>query len=394
MRVEDAGSLNGIHIRRNQAMEETAKVVEQWVPPGENMEVAVGDGLTLGGTLLTIQSVGEEKEPVSTRLSVSFIAPVVQDTAMQQLHKTVDRIAQSSISVLLLGETGVGKEVMAETIHKKSPRAKSPLVCLNCAAFSESLLESELFGHEAGAFTGAHRTKLGLLEAADGGTVFLDEVGELPTSIQVKLLRVLEERKVRRVGSLSPQSFDVRFISATNRDLSAEAQRGTFRQDLFFRLNGISIKIPPLRERQSEIEPIAKSFIRRVCSQMNLRELSITPDALDSLLCHSWPGNIRELRNVIERAVVLCHVGAIGPEHLGLDRKSDIELVADAVSSRTTLPPPSTLGDEERERRKIVEALEKCAGNQTQAAQLLGMARRTLVSRLDAFNIARPRKKG
>jgi DNA-binding NtrC family response regulator len=360
------------------------------------MEVSPGDGVTLGSTLLTIQRAAEEKEPASTKMMIRAPAPIVNSRIMQQLYKTVDRIAQSAINVLLLGETGVGKEVMAEALHQRSPRLKKPLVCLNCAAFSEQLLESELFGHEAGAFTGAAKAKPGLLEVADGGTVFLDEVGELPMALQVKLLRVLEERKVRRVGGLTSHPINVRFVSATNRNLDIEVQRGAFRQDLFFRLNGISLTIPPLRERREEIEAFAARFIARASEQARLRvEPVLSPWALEALKRHSWPGNIRELRNVVERAVVLCQGDVISHEHLGLERESDVGLVRDGISMRATLPPPMSApaieGDPQR--RRITEALERCAGNQTQAAQMLGMSRRTLVSRLDDFGIARPRKK-
>jgi two-component system, NtrC family, response regulator AtoC len=345
----------------------------------------------------------------------------------------VDKVAQGPISVLLLGETGVGKEVMAEAIHRRSPRSRGPFVALNCAALSESLLESELFGHEAGSFTGALRAKPGLFETAEGGTVFLDEVGELPLAIQVKLLRVLEDRKVLRVGGLARRPINVRFISATNRDIESEALRGAFRQDLFFRLNGISLIIPPLRERTGEIEPLARNFVARACAQMRLRTApEISREALDILERHAWPGNIRELRNVLERAVVLCSGDRILPEHLGLDRvgsrtepsfqqppqspmpsqmpsmmPSQMPSIAPVtmprdsrtpVSAPVTLPaagaPPNLKSEmEELERKRIMDALEQCGGNQTQAAELLGMSRRTLVARLSAYGLTRPRKK-
>lgn len=394
LRIEDAGSSNSICVRRNQDFEETAKVIETWLKPRESTELNPGDGIALGATLLIIQRSAEEREPASTKITLLSPAPVIKSDVMRQLYQTVDRIAQSAINVLVLGETGVGKEVMAEEIHLRSPRLKKPLVSLNCAAFSEQLLESELFGHEAGAFTGAARAKPGLLEVADGGTVFLDEVGELPMAVQVKLLRVLEERKVRRVGGLISHPIDVRFVSATNRNLDVEVQRRAFRQDLFFRLNGISLTIPPLRERRTEIEAFAAIFIARASEQARLRVRPVlSPAALEALERHAWPGNVREFRNVIERAVILCQGDVIDPEHLGLERESDVDLVRDGISTRTTLPPPEHGKEGDLERRRIIEALERCAGNQTQAAQLLGISRRTLVSRLDDYGIARPRKR-
>ena len=410
LRIEDTESSNGLRVMTSEESDGTARIVERRVLPGHSMNLALGDGVQLGATLLVVQRADAEENPASSRIVRSFSVPVVHDGEMRKLYDLAELVAQSSINVLLLGETGVGKEVMAEAIHRRSARARGPLVCLNCAAIHESLLESELFGHEAGSFTGANRAKPGLFEVAAGGTVFLDEVGELPISVQVKLLRVLEERKVLRVGGLQKRPIDVRFVSATNRPLESEAERGVFRQDLYFRLNGVSIEIPPLRERTSEIEPIARSFIARSAVQMNMRaEPRLSEAALEALLGYGWPGNIRELRNVIERAVVLSAGGTILPEHLGIGgrgsaggRKSSPELV--------TIPPPppaprpsSPSGVEpmfaplrvpvgEDERRRIVEALEYCGGNQSKAAEMLGISRRTLLTRLDLYGIPRPRK--
>jgi two-component system, NtrC family, response regulator AtoC len=318
--------------------------------------------------------------------------------AMKRLEPVIGRVSAGTINVLILGETGVGKEVLARTIHQRSPRAKQACVTLNCAAVSETLLESELFGHEKGAFTGATQAKPGLLEAANGGSVFFDEIGEMPMTLQAKLLRVLEQREVTRVGAVKPRQIDVRFISATNRDLEEEIRQGRFRRDLFFRLNGIALTLPPLRERTDEIEPLAKMFIGIVSQQMNRAPPRLSPPVLELLVHYAWPGNIRELRNMMERAVLLCENDIIGLEHLP-ETKTRGPVVAlgahpgfepPAVGSAPSIPARSA--DDEDERRRIIAALEQCAGNQTKAAQVLGISRRTLVTRLKEYSLPRPRK--
>ncbi len=336
------------------------------------------------------------------------------------------KVAASDMSVLLLGETGVGKEICAERIHAISPRAGGRLLRLNCAALSETLLESELFGHERGAFTGAARTKPGLLETATGGTVLLDEIGEMPLSTQAKLLRVLEERKIQRVGGLEPIAIDVRFIAATNRDLDAEVVAGRFRQDLLFRLNTFTFHIPPLRARVGEIESLARHFIQRASRANGQSPPALTAPALEMLRRYPWPGNIRELRNVVERAVVLAGADPIRPEHLPGDKMSatllpgpvparpadpdrdalaewdqrktlqfDAPPVVSTAPPRATAPAAGSLQDsvEEVERARIIQALEECVGNQSRAAKLLGISRGTLIKRLDRYGIPRPRKR-
>ena len=316
------------------------------------------------------------------------------DGAMQGLHRLVQRIAAGTINVLILGETGVGKEVLAETVHRESPRAKKPFLRLHCAALSESLLESELFGHEKGAFTGAVAAKQGLLETADGGTVFLDEVGELPSSIQVKLLRVIETREVMRVGGLKPRTIDVRFVAATNRDLEAEIARGTFRSDLYFRLNGISLTIPPLRSRVAEIRPLAYKFLDRAARELPRGSglPQISEAAMTLLESYAWPGNIRELRNVIERAALLCGDDPILPEHLPLEKMRAVLPIAAASAGAPV--DIDKLKEQIREADKVavLDALAKCAGNQSEAAALLGITRRALVYKLDQYGLPRPRK--
>jgi transcriptional regulator with PAS, ATPase and Fis domain len=319
-------------------------------------------------------------------------------------------VARSDISVVLCGETGVGKEVVAETIHGLSARSARPMVRVNCAALADALVESELFGHERGAFTGAVQAKPGLLEAASGGTFFLDEVGELPLLTQAKLLRVLESRDIIRVGGLTPRPIDVRFIAATNRDLRALCDVRAFRSDLYFRLNGITIRIPPLRERPGDIRPLAEELIARHAERSKRPPPVLTRAAALHLEAHSWPGNVRELRNVVERALVLCGKGKIEPEHLPLDHAGAESAPLDASASGaykgvpgpTEAPPPSLDADNAGlslkahlralEKERIVAALARCGGNQSKAARVLGMSRKTLVARLDAWQLPRPRK--
>jgi len=316
---------------------------------------------------------------------------VVCDERMTALHKLIAQVATADINVLLYGETGVGKEVFAEAIHRQSSRSAKPILKLNCAALSESLLESELFGHERGAFTGAVQAKPGLLEVAEGGVVFLDEVGELLPSIQAKLLRVLDERKVTRVGGITPRQLDVRIVSATNRDLDAEVRRGAFRLDLLYRLNAMSIIIPPLRERTSEIIPLASKFLHDMAAKFERPVPRLTDEAIALLCTYRWPGNIRELRNVIERALVVSTSSVIDVRDLPEDRMR-VTLEVTAAASRHPGAPHEP-APAAAERQRILDALETCGGNQTHAADLLGISRRTLINKLDKFALPRPRKR-
>ena len=260
---------------------------------------------------------------------------VVLDPNMRGLYDQVARAAASSINVLVLGETGVGKEVLARAVHKLSARKAGPFVALNCAALTESLLQSELFGHEKGAFTGALQARPGLLETAAGGTVFLDEIGELPLSIQTKLLRAIEDRKVLRVGARAEREIDVRFVAATNRDIEAEAEAGTFREDLFYRLNGISFTIPPLRDRRPEIAALSRMFLARYNAELGRHAaLSLSEEAIQLLESYPWPGNVRELRNAIERGAVLCSGDVLRPEHL------PSRIVSGAIHGHKSSSPP------------------------------------------------------
>jgi DNA-binding NtrC family response regulator len=339
---------------------------------------------------------------------------VVEDPTMRALYEQARLAARAQISILLLGETGVGKEVLAREIHRASPRAQGPFVAIHCAALSESLLEGELFGHEKGSFTGAAQARAGLFEAADGGTVLLDEIGELSPQVQVKLLRVLEERAVMRIGARSPRAVDVRFIAATNRDLEAEVSRGAFREDLYYRLNGIALTVPPLRARAAEIVDLASLFLAEACKKLDRpRVPRLSPETRAALERYSWPGNVRELRNAMERVAVLCPGEVALPEHL----PPRIAAVAQKPPAFPPPPPPSPSAPgaptsmiaaaarveppaegaaadrEAAERQRIMDALDQCAGNQTRAAELLGISRRTLVSRLEEYGLPRPRKR-
>ncbi|HEX9296342.1 MAG TPA: sigma 54-interacting transcriptional regulator [Polyangiaceae bacterium] len=388
--VEDANSGNGTRVRG------------ELIEPRRPLPIEIGEAIHVGGTVLIVRrAASSSSRPPPDPIAVRFPrgAIVVRDPVMRDLYKMVGRVAAGNINVLVLGETGVGKDVVAETLHHSSPRKQMPLLRLNCAALSESLLESELFGHEQGSFTGATHAKPGLLESANGGTVFLDEVGELPLSIQAKLLRVIEAREVTRVGGLKVRSLDVRFVSATNRNLEQEIRRGRFREDLYFRLNGISLVVPPLRDRMSEIEPLTDMLITEATRELGLAyKPELSSAALQAIRAERWPGNVRELRNAIQRAVLLCGGKRIEREHLPLGKTAaDVEPTPASMGDDTlsekdwgSAPPRDARSDAERQ--KIVRALEMFVGNQTRAAAYLGIPRRTFVAKLAAHGIPRPRK--
>ncbi len=306
---------------------------------------------------------------------------------MRAVDAAVRCAAEDDITVLLLGETGVGKEVAAERLHDLSPRRRGPFVRVHCAAITSTLLEAELFGHEAHAFTGADRARPGLLESADGGTVFVDEIGELGPAVQVKLLRVLEDRRSRRMGGRAERRLDVRFVAATNRDLEAEVAAGRFRKDLYFRLMAFPIRIPPLRERREEILPLARHFVRQRCQAKGVPAPTIAPELAAWLEAYPWPGNARELRNVMRRLLLVSD-----GERL---RLGDLPTDEMRVRAATMMADGVTEGglDHPDERKRIEAALARTGGNQTAAAKLLGVSRRTLVSRLDRYAIPRPRKR-
>ncbi len=402
--VEDLGSSNGTSVFRGEVdsvQEDTTHrdEAEARLNPGERRELRPGDFIRAGVALIVVQA---PVTPVATSFATSSIPPapagrlVLLDPAMKAAYDIAVRAAQSGLSVLISGETGAGKEVFAETIHLRSNRRDRPLLRLNCAALPETLLESELFGHERGAFTGATATKVGLLESNDNGTIFLDEIGEMPLSTQAKLLRVLEEKKILRIGATKPRPIDVRFIWATNRDLRAEARHGRFRQDLYFRIAGVEFSIPPLRKRLIEIEPLARLFLEGACRRAELPIPELTSEAIAALQAYSWPGNVRELRNVMERAPFLCSGGRITADHVPRDEPADFDLfpAEDTETTEVFIPARQPRWDADAERARITRALEQCAGNQTRAAQLLGVSRRTLINYLDRLDIPRPKKNG
>ncbi|WP_437594302.1 sigma 54-interacting transcriptional regulator [Sorangium sp. So ce1000] len=315
---------------------------------------------------------------------------VVADEAMVKVFQVVQRLARAQTTVLVLGETGAGKEVVSEQIHRASPRAGGPFVRLSCAALPEALLESELFGHEKAAFTGAERRKIGYFEAAQGGTLLLDEIGELPLAMQAKLLRVLESRRVARIGGTQEIELDVRVVCATHRDLQAEVAAGRFRQDLFYRISTFVLRVPPLRERRAEIALLAHRFAQQVAGRMGERAPRFAPAATQLLEAHAWPGNLRELRNAVEHAVVLAEGGVIEVEHLPAsvaEGAAGASPPASAGASADGGAMPARLA--ELEKRSIADALAAEGNNQTRAAKRLGISRRALLYKLDKYNLRR-----
>jgi transcriptional regulator with PAS, ATPase and Fis domain len=403
--IRDVGSANGTRVNGKPLKRDTDVDIE----PGTLIEA--------GGVYFMIQDhdPGDGAHATSGNATTTASmegdpATVVADPRMAQLHKLVDQVARYSTPVLVVGETGVGKEMVSTAIHSRSPRGDKPLVRINCAAMPESLLESELFGYERGAFTGASQGKPGLIESADGGSFLLDEVGELPLTTQAKLLRVLESGEIMRLGALQPRHVDVRFIAATNRDLLSLIVHGGFRQDLYYRLNGITIAVPPLRERVPEIPKLAESFLCAAAKRAGRRAPTISSDTHTVLERHPWPGNVRELKNVMERALMVCSADVVRPEHILLD--PDLSELSGRPPSEGRQAPrrpssraPKEAGaedgsraarplrlDAQTERSLIEKALHESAGHQGRAAKSLGISRRTLINRLVMFGIKRPRK--
>ncbi len=387
--VEDLGSRNGTVVRG------------VLLAPGAVAGLGLGDTFEIGRVLLRVMPASSRRAPSrpgapgsserrtagSGRAALDapegWYAPT--SPAMQAVIAALEQVAASDVSLLLLGETGVGKEVCAELVHRRSARSSRTLLRLNCSALPEALIESELFGHEKGAFTGAATARPGLIESADGGTVFLDEIAELPAAVQVKLLRVLDRREVMRVGGRVEKLVDVRFVAATHKQLATEIAAGRFRQDLYYRLAGMTIRIPPLRERVDEIAPLARRFLDAVVKRLDRPPVELSADAIAALELHGWPGNIRELRNAMERALVVCGAGPILAAHLPLD----VEPSGDSGQHTGPVPRLGSLSDEveELERLRVEAALVASGGNQSEAARRLGMSRGALLARLRAWGL-------
>ena len=364
--IEDLGSANG------------TLVDGVPLPPGERRPLVLGAVVELG----------------SARVIAHYAPPQVASSPMQAVFEVIDRVAPSTLSIILSGETGVGKEILAERIHALSSRRQGPLVKLHCAALPEQLLETELFGHERGAFTGAVRAKEGLLEAAHGGTVLLDEIGELPATTQAKLLRALESREVLRVGAVRTRPIDVRFIAATHRDLDVLVVMGSFREDLLYRLNGVTIAVPPLRTRTADIQGLAHDLVDEACRRAHKAPRTLSAGALTLIECYRWPGNVRELRNVLDRAVLLSEGTSVDAEHITFGKTGAAGVARQARATPSVAPPPTGVASQSDERARILDALARTGGNQTEAAKLLGMTRRMLMYRLDQLSLPRPRRAG
>ncbi len=320
----------------------------------------------------------ELRRDISTERSLEEGVVIGQSSATKQLIRDISKVAHADAPVLLRGESGTGKSLVAEVIHAHSPRCDRPFVTVTCPAIPESLLESELFGHTKGAFTGAVRDKMGKFELADGGTIFLDEIGELPPALQAKLLRVLQNGECERIGSLQTLCVDVRVIAATNRDLERAIEERRFREDLFYRLNVLPIVIPPLRERRKDIEPLARHFLRLFARKADKRLEALSDEIVHKLCAYPWPGNVRELQNVIERAVVIGKEPRLRSEDIIVAPLAG----APAEESREGI---ASLGD--LEQRALIRALEESGGNVSRAARILGVGRDTVYRRLRKYGI-------
>lgn len=331
------------------------------------------------------QKLEEENQNLHQRLDRKFgVEHLIGESAvMQEIQETIQTVAPSRATVLITGESGTGKEIVAKTIHQLSPRAKAPLITVHAAGLPATLLESELFGHEKGAFTGAHERRLGRIEQAQGGSLFFDEIGEIDATVQVKLLRFLGERTFERVGSSKTLMSDVRLIAATNKNLVTLVQSGAFREDLFFRLKVVEIHLPPLRERASDIPLLAQHFLRDSAAENGKDVNAIAPDALELLMAYKWPGNVRELRTAVEHSVIF----ARGQTVTARDLPSNIRLGVSSLPTPVSQMTAGELNVKDVEKELVVRALKEVDGNRTAAAKKLGVSRRTLHRKLHEFNL-------
>ena len=332
---------------------------------------------------LGARALRRENENLRAQLRERYGLPglIAQSPAMHAVLDLVERVAPTDATLLIQGESGTGKEVIAKAVHHASARAGRPFVAVNCGAVPETLLESELFGYMRGAFTGAAANKHGLFEEADGGTLFLDEIAEMPAALQVKLLRALQSGEVRRLGATQPTTIDVRVIAATHGDLAALISQGTFREDLFYRLNVIQVVLPPLRDRREDIPALAEHFLARAADKLG-RRLRLAPSTLERLLRYPWPGNVRELENAIERAAILARTESVEPDDLPPHVSAGLQL-----GPSPALPRPSTLADAER--AHILQTVERFGRNHSGAAEALGIGRTTLWRKLKEYGIDR-----
>lgn len=345
----------------------------------------------VGNARAALQTARSQALPISAPPKESSDSSViVHSPQMKKVYELVDKIAASDITLLIYGETGSGKEIVAGSVHQKSARATQPYLRLNCASIPETLLESELFGHEKGSFTGADKRKLGYFEAAQGGTIFLDEIGEISANVQAKLLRVLESRSITRVGGTAEIEVDVRIVCATNRDLDVEIREGRFREDLFYRISAFSLVVPPLRDRKTDIMPLCEHFLRLSSTQLNQDNPVLSPAVRRCLNNYDWPGNVRQLRNAMERSVVLASDGVVEAEDLP-DRIRE-------AARHSSAAAPIVVGDDvdvrdtiaDVEKAAIENALEAVNGNQTKAAKRLGLSRRALIYKLEKYGLKEP----
>ncbi|MCL6611070.1 MAG: sigma-54 dependent transcriptional regulator [Peptococcaceae bacterium] len=331
---------------------------------------------------LVMSQLMNEVNFLRSELTKKYRKMVGESPAIKEVTRLIEKVANSNATVLITGESGTGKEVAAVAIHQNSPRRDYPFVPVNCAALPENLLESELFGHEKGAFTGAVARKLGRFELADKGTIFLDEIAEMPLNMQVKLLRVIQEKSFERVGGNETLHVDVRIIAATNRDLTSAMEKGQFREDLYYRLNVVQIHLPPLRERKEDIPLLANFFLEKLRPTYLVNKIS--DDAMKLLCKYNWPGNIRELQNVLERAAIISH----GNEITANDLPREFQAASVKSGGETVVNIPDTgISLEELEKELILKALEKSKGNQTRAAQLLGITRSALLYRIQKHGL-------